>query len=63
LFQQGDYSSALIQLAELRVFVDEFFDNVMVMCEDKKLRNNRLLLLSKLRNLFLEVADISVLPN
>ncbi|MBL4608196.1 MAG: glycine--tRNA ligase subunit beta [Pseudomonadales bacterium] len=63
LFKSGDYSTALLQLADLRENVDSFFDNVMVNTEDEALRNNRLLLLSKLSNLFLEVADISVLPN
>jgi glycyl-tRNA synthetase beta chain len=41
--------------------VDEFFENVMVNAEDKDVRINRLTLLSKLRELFLQVADISLL--
>jgi glycyl-tRNA synthetase beta chain len=41
--------------------VDAFFDSVMVMAEDEAVRVNRLTLLSKLRELFLQVADISVL--
>ena len=63
LFENGDYSAALLQLADLREGVDSFFDHVMVNAEDEALRNNRLLLLSKLSNLFMEVADISVLSN
>ena len=51
----------LKQLARLRQPVDSFFDDVMVMVEDDALRNNRLALLQQLRNLFLEVADISLL--
>ncbi len=43
----------------LREPVDEFFENVMVNAEDKDVRINRLTLLSKLRELFLQVADIS----
>jgi glycyl-tRNA synthetase beta chain len=35
----------------------------MVMADDKKLRLNRLALLTQLRNLFLNVADISQLPS
>ncbi len=61
LLQGSDYSSALKSLAELRSAVDQFFDDVMVMAEDEKLRNNRLALLKQLSALFLEVADISLL--
>lgn len=59
LFKDGKYTEALASLAGLRTDVDNFFDNVMVMTEDEKLKNNRLALLSQLRNLFLEVADLS----
>jgi len=62
LFEQGDYTSALRSLASLRTPVDHFFDEVMVMAEDEAIRNNRLALLNQLRNLFLRVADISLLP-
>lgn len=61
LFAAGDYQTALEQLASLRASVDTFFDDVMVMADDEAVRNNRLVLLSNLRNLFLGVADISVL--
>ena len=63
LFKSGDYSAALSQLADLRESVDNFFDHVMVNADDEALRNNRLILLSKLSALFMEVADISVLSN
>ncbi len=46
-------------LAGLRQPVDHFFDEVMVMCEDEELRRNRLALLTRLRALFLRLADIS----
>jgi glycyl-tRNA synthetase beta chain len=59
LFAKGEYSAALTSLAALREDVDSFFDNVMVMDENEALKNNRLALLSQLRNLFLEVADLS----
>ncbi len=62
LFEQGDYGSALASLATLRQPVDHFFEDVMVMAEDDAVRNNRLALLNQLRNLFLRVADISLLP-
>ncbi|MGW1443537.1 glycine--tRNA ligase subunit beta [Serratia rhizosphaerae] len=60
-FAEGRYQEALVELAALRETVDEFFESVMVMAEDEEVRVNRLTLLSKLRELFLQVADISVL--
>jgi glycyl-tRNA synthetase beta chain len=59
LFDQGDYEPALSRLAGLRVPVDAFFDEVMVMAEDEALRRNRLALLSELSALFLRAADLS----
>jgi len=59
LFDARDYEPALARLADLREAVDRFFDDVMVMVDDKILRANRLALLAKLRNLFLRVADLS----
>jgi glycyl-tRNA synthetase beta chain len=59
--KQSDYASALNELAGLREVVDAFFDDVMVMADDIAVRNNRLALLAKLRGLFVQVADISVL--
>lgn len=61
LFAVRQYREGLERLASLRGAVDAFFDNVMVMTDDEAVRNNRLALLSQLRNLFLEVADISLL--
>ncbi|PHM62605.1 glycine--tRNA ligase subunit beta [Xenorhabdus ishibashii] len=61
LFAEGNYQDALVELASLREVVDAFFDNVMVMDEDSQVRVNRLTLLSELRDLFLRVADISLL--
>ncbi len=60
-FGNGDYQTALEQLASLRSVVDRFFEEVMVMADDEAVRNNRLALLSQLRGLFLGVADISVI--
>lgn len=61
LIAQGDYTSVLDKLANLRAPVDSFFDNVMVNAEDPVLRQNRLAILNTLQGLFLQVADISVL--
>ncbi len=61
LNNSADYSELLASLATLKAPVDEFFDNVMVMADAEKLRNNRLALLQALRELFLTTADISLL--
>ncbi|MBI3779187.1 MAG: glycine--tRNA ligase subunit beta [Gammaproteobacteria bacterium] len=63
LLKAGDYTQALKRLAGLRPTVDEFFDKVMVMVDDAAVRNNRLALLNRLGNLFLNVADISRLQS
>ncbi len=59
LVAESRYTEVLERLAELRPAVDEFFDTVLVMDEDERVRRNRLALLARLRGLFLEVADIS----
>ncbi|MEC8905141.1 MAG: glycine--tRNA ligase subunit beta [Pseudomonadota bacterium] len=56
-----DYTRILTALATLRNVIDNFFDNVMVMADDEAVKNNRLALLSLLRQLFLTIADISIL--
>ncbi|MFL0803400.1 MAG: glycine--tRNA ligase subunit beta [Agarilytica sp.] len=61
LLENQDYEKALCSLASLKQPVGDFFDNVMVMCDDTALRDNRLALLNTLRSVFLEVADISLL--
>lgn len=61
LIQACDYTAVLDKLAQLRKPVDQFFDEVMVNAEDAKLRQNRLAILKALQDLFLGVADISLL--
>ncbi|KOP57297.1 glycine-tRNA synthetase subunit beta [Pseudomonas coronafaciens pv. porri] len=58
---ERQYSESLARLAMLREPVDAFFEAVMVNAEDAKVRANRYALLSRLRGLFLGVADISLL--
>ncbi|MGY8523699.1 glycine--tRNA ligase subunit beta [Paracidovorax citrulli] len=60
-FARGDFTSALRDLARLREAVDRFFDGVMVMAEDARLRQNRLALLASLHDLANRVANISTL--
>jgi glycyl-tRNA synthetase beta chain len=61
VYAAGDYQAALVSLADLKDPVDDFFDNVMVMADDEAVKHNRLALLSSLRALFLQTADISLL--
>jgi glycyl-tRNA synthetase beta chain len=60
-YAQQKYTEALKELADLKTPIDNFFDKVMVMIEDEKVRNNRLALLNQIRNLFTKIADISLL--
>ena len=61
LLTEGNYNAAMSRLASLKDPVDTFFDQVMVNAEDQNVRMNRYAMLKQLRNLFLHVADISLL--
>ncbi len=61
LWEQKDFDKLFALLARLRPYVDDFFDNVMVMCEDKALRENRLNLLKALVSRLGKLAEFSVL--
>ena len=53
------YQDALILLLSLKPHIDRFFDNVMVMVEDRTQRHNRLSLLWVISRLFLKIGDLS----
>ncbi len=57
--QKAQYDQALKAIASLRESVDHFFDDVMVMTDDKRIRNNRLNLLGHIAGLFGKFADFS----
>ncbi len=59
LRRAGDYRGALEAIAGLRPYVDRFFDKVLVMAEERPLRENRLRLLGKLDELFSGIAHFS----
>ena len=61
LFEAGDFAGYLRTFASLKQPVDVFFDAVMVMADDKRLRENRLALLADMRQAMNRVADISKL--
>ena len=56
---QRDYPAVCRALAKLKAPVDAFFDRVMVMAEDERLRRNRLALLERISRTFLTMADFS----
>jgi glycyl-tRNA synthetase beta chain len=55
----GDYRRAFNEIASLTQAVDRFFTDVFVMVDDARLRTARLALLAELRDLVLDLADIS----
>ena len=59
LREQKQYEQALTEISKLRPTVDTFFDKVMVMVEDEKVRSNRLALLQLLVDEFSTIADFS----
>jgi glycyl-tRNA synthetase beta chain len=61
LYDRGDYAGYLTSFSVLKVPVDAFFDKVMVMVDDPKVRRTRLALLHDLREAMNRVADISKL--
>ncbi len=59
LFDSGEYTASLRELAALKAPVDAFFDQVMVNADDPLLRANRLALLAHLHQSMNRVADLS----
>ncbi len=57
--EEEDFTAVMGELAKLRAPVDAFFDEVTVNCDDPKLRQNRLRLLSRIRATLGNVADFS----
>ena len=57
--EKADYPAVCKALANLRGPVDAFFEQVMVMAEDERVRRNRLSLLARISATFLQMADFS----
>ncbi len=55
----GAFYEALLEIAKMKTPVDAFFDGVMVMAEDDRVRQNRMALLALLAGLFTGIADFS----
>lgn len=61
LLREKNFVQALKKLVTLRELIDRFFEEVMVMSEDMNLRKNRLLLLKNIADLYLKIANFSLL--
>ncbi len=59
LLNRKEYDKALEQFSSLKEPIDKFFDKVMVMVEDEKIRNNRLGLLNRISDTMLMICDLS----
>lgn len=59
--KSDEYYKALLLLVTMVDPVQIFFDKVIVIAENKEVRKNRLILLNKIKNLFLRIMDISLL--
>jgi glycyl-tRNA synthetase beta chain len=57
--QRAEYREAFAAIAALQPVVSKFFDDVLVMADEEKLRSARLALVARLRDLILDIADIS----
>lgn len=59
----GSYAAVFTTLASIKDEVDRFFDKVLVMADDNKIRANRFSLLDYVRNLYFKTADLSKLSS
>ncbi len=59
LLKEKEYQKALTEMTQLKAPVDRFFDKVLVMDKDRKLKDNRLALLGQAADLFSSIADFS----
>ncbi len=60
---EKNYLDSLLQMKELKDPVDKFFDNVMIMDKDPRIKENRLSMLAEIKNLFFKIADFSKLSD
>ncbi len=59
LLAAGDYAAALALLAQFKEAIDSFFEAVLVMAKDEAIRDNRLALLYRIREMYLQMADFA----
>ncbi|MCM8772258.1 MAG: glycine--tRNA ligase subunit beta [Candidatus Omnitrophica bacterium] len=61
-YVEGKYIEFLEEMSKWKIPIDKFFDNVFVMVDDEKIRNNRLSLLRMINEIFIKFADFSQIP-
>jgi len=61
-YKNGEYLVFLEKLTEWRSLIDKFFDEILVMCNDEKMRSNRLSILKQINDIFSLFADFSLIP-
>ncbi|MBV1878544.1 MAG: glycine--tRNA ligase subunit beta [Pseudomonadales bacterium] len=61
LTKTADFRQQLLVLATIQADIEQYFNDVMVMSKEEKLKNNRLATMAKIKELFLSVADLTVL--
>jgi len=62
LYEDKKYGLFLQHMSGWKGIIDRYFDDVLIMCPDEKLRNNRLALLRKINEMFNLFADFSLIP-
>jgi len=61
LLKNEKYEKAMKIFSKNSTFLEKFFENVKVNVDDKEIKNNRLMLLSMIRNTFINFADFSLI--
>jgi glycyl-tRNA synthetase beta chain len=59
LIKKGDFSQAQRIIFRIKSSINSFFDNVLVMADEVRIRRNRLALLQAINRLLIQVADYS----
>ncbi|MDR2425911.1 MAG: glycine--tRNA ligase subunit beta [Endomicrobium sp.] len=60
---KAQYDKIFDKVLELKPLIDNFFEKVMVMDKDEKIKKNRIALLNKVKNIFINFVDFSALQN
>ena len=59
LINNAEYEKVLKQLTELTDPLERFFEKILVMHQDERIKTNRLALLRSLSKVYIQVADFS----
>ncbi|MCK4667286.1 glycine--tRNA ligase subunit beta [Candidatus Dependentiae bacterium] len=59
--KKGGFNEVFKEFLALRPYIDNFFDNVLVNCDDEKLRRNRMAMLTEIGKTFLEIANFKMI--